>query len=236
LAVLVHGQDLHRDVARLQRALELAQHVPAQHVGQEHVERHGDWLVLQREVESLGAACRHHGLQPGHMGRIDHDAGVVGVVLDDQKRAVAGLQLVAIVGILVDEMFRQRDGRQRLRALSLGRLTHGRSGTGVRHRQVQGEGAAGAGRAAQREFAAQKARQLAADRKTEAGAAILATGAGVGLLEGFEDDLLLLRRDADPGVGNLEGHHRACLVQRGIVGPPARRHRHRRAAARCPRR
>jgi hypothetical protein len=40
-------------VARLERALELAEHVPAQHVGQEDVERHGDRLVLQRKIERL---------------------------------------------------------------------------------------------------------------------------------------------------------------------------------------
>ncbi len=48
LAILVHAEDLHRDVPRLECALELAEHVPAQHVGQEDVERHGHRFVLQR--------------------------------------------------------------------------------------------------------------------------------------------------------------------------------------------
>ena len=60
------------------------------------------------------------------------------------------------------------------------------------------------GRAAQLDLAAEQAGQLAADRQTEAGAAVLAAGAGVGLLEGLEDDALLLGRDADAGVGHLE--------------------------------
>ena len=42
------------------------------------------------------------------------------------------------------------------------------------------------------------------DRKAEAGAAELAGRAGVGLLELVEDAGLLLRRDADAGVANLE--------------------------------
>ena len=46
--------------------------------------------------------------------------------------------------------------------------------------------------------------QLAADRQAQAGAAVLAAGARVGLLERLEDDLLLLGRDADAGVGHLE--------------------------------
>ena len=43
--------------------------------------------------------------------------------------------------------------------------------------------------------------------RPETGAAVLAAGAGVGLLEGLEDDLLLLGRDADAGVGDLERDH-----------------------------
>ena len=95
-------------MARLERALELAEHVPAQHVGQEDVERHGDRLVLQREVERLGAARGDHGLQARGMGGIDQDAGIVGIVLDDQQGAIAGLDGVAVVGELVGEMLGQR--------------------------------------------------------------------------------------------------------------------------------
>ena len=75
---------------------------------------------------------------------------------------------------------------------------------GVGERQVQRERAALPGRADQPDLAAEQRRQLAADREAEAGAAVLAAGAGVGLLERLEDQLLLLRRDADAGVGDLE--------------------------------
>ena len=63
--------------------------------------------------------------------------------------------------------------------------------------------------------------QLAADRQSETGAAILAAGAGIGLLEGLEDDLLLLGRDADAGVGHLERHHRGRLGECRVVRTPA---------------
>ena len=47
-----------------------------------------------------------------------------------------------------------------------------------------------------------KPRQLAADGQAQAGAAVLAAGAAVGLLERLEDDLLLVRRNADAGVAS----------------------------------
>ena len=77
------------------------------------------------------------------------------------------------------------------------------------------------------DFAAEQVRQFAADRKAEAGAAILAAGRGVGLLEGFEDDLLLFQRNADAGIGHLERHHRRSLTQHRMGrAPAARRRRH----------
>ncbi len=47
--------------------------------------------------------------------------------------------------------------------------------------------------------------ELAADGEPKAGSAIFPARAGVGLLEGLEDDLLLFLGDADAGVGDLEG-------------------------------
>ena len=54
------------------------------------------------------------------------------------------------------------------------------------------------------DLSAQQVRQLAADGQPQARAAVLARRAGVGLLERLEDDPLLLRGDADAGVGNGE--------------------------------
>ena len=63
------------------------------------------------------------------------------------------------------------------------------------------------GRAAQVDFAAKQAGQFAADGEPKARAAVLAAGGGIRLLERLEDDLLLLVRDADAGVGNFERDH-----------------------------
>ena len=78
------------------------------------------------------------------------------------------------------------------------------------------------GRAAQLDFAAQQVGQFAADRQAQAGAAVLAAGAGIGLLEGLEDDSLLFRRDADAGVGHLERHHRSRASQDRMIARSSR--------------
>ena len=85
----------------------------------------------------------------------------------------------------------------------------GRRGTDVGLRQIQRERAALSGRAAQLNFAAEQVGQLAADGQAQAGSAVLAAGAGVGLLEGLEDDALFFGRNADAGIGNFERDHRA---------------------------
>ena len=78
-------------------------------------------------------------------------------------------------------------------------------GAGVVQRQVERERAALPVDAGELDLAAEQHGQLAADGEAEAGAAVLARGAGVGLLEGLEDEPLLLRRDADAGVLDGEG-------------------------------
>src|SRR5687767_15768132 len=55
--------------------------------------------------------------------------------------------------------------------------------------QVERERAAAAERAAQPDLAAEQLGDFAADRQTETGAAVLAAGRAIRLLEGFEDDL-----------------------------------------------
>ena len=104
--------------------------------------------------------------------------------------------------------------RRRRRLLRRGRA-------GIFDRQIEREGAAHARRAAQLDLAAEQVRELAADGEAEAGAAVFAAGAGVGLLERLEDDLLLLRRDADAGVRDLEGDDGGRVAQHRMVGAPA---------------
>ena len=94
-------------------------------------------------------------------------------------------------------------------------------GARIFDRQVERERAADAGGRAQMDLAAQQIGELATDRQAEAGAAVLAAGRGVGLLERLEDDLLLLQQDADAGIGDFEGDHGRRLVEHRMLGAPA---------------
>ena len=96
LAVLVERDDLHRDVPRERVLLELAEHVPPQHVGQEDVERDRGRLILLGEIEASRRASRQH-LEALVAGEVDHDPGIVRIVLHDQQDRVAGLDLEAVV-------------------------------------------------------------------------------------------------------------------------------------------
>src|SRR5205807_2265156 len=94
-------------------------------------------------------------------------------------------------------------------------------GRRVSLRQVEREGTPLAGAAHQPDLAAEQARQLAADGQAEAGAAVLAARAAVGLLERLEDDLLLVRRDADARIRYGEGEDNRSPVQLLITHAPA---------------
>ena len=70
-------------------------------------------------------------------------------------------------------------------------------------RQEEGKGAAFVRGAGQTDFSAEQARDFAADRQAQAGAAGLAAGAAVGLLEGLKDDLLLVDTAVDDDVRGM---------------------------------
>ncbi len=76
------------------------------------------------------------------------------------------------------------------------------------------------------DFAAEQAGQLAADGEAEAGAAVFAAGRGIGLLERLEDDLLLLQRNADAGIGDFESDDGRRLAKHRMIGAPAAERRH----------
>ena len=161
------------------------------------------------------------------------NAGVVRIVLDDEQHGVARLDGVAVV---LDVLF-ARDGQNREFA-GLGRARRwsmrsvALSGPDVVERQEEGEGAALPVDAGELDLAAEQHGQLAADGEAQAGAAVFAGGAGVGLLEGLEDEPLLLRRDADAGILDGEGDDLAGLAEHRVIGRPALRRRDRRARRR----
>src|SRR5580700_6111405 len=88
-------------------------------------------------------------------------------------------------------------------------------------RQVKRKSAADPGGAPQLDLAAEQTRQLAADRQAKTCAAEPAIGARIGLLKRLENDLLLLRGNADTGVRDLEGDDARRVFQDGVIGTPA---------------
>ena len=55
MPVLIEREHLHGNVARAGVLLEMIQHRPAQHVGQENVERNRRGMILVRQRQRLGA-------------------------------------------------------------------------------------------------------------------------------------------------------------------------------------
>src|SRR5262249_46914780 len=156
------------------------------------------------------AARRDDGLEAARAGGVEHDAGEGGVVLDDQQHPLVRAEVLAVV---LDLDLRGggalRRGRRDARAARPRRL-HLRDDAPPRApgplplRQVELERAPRAGRADDRDLAAQQAGDLAADREPEAGATVAAARAAVRLLKRLEDDLLLLGVDADARVAHRE--------------------------------
>ena len=105
LTVLVERDDLHRNMPRQRILLELAEHVPAQHVGQEHVERNRRRLILFGEIERIVAAHRQQGLEALVAREVDQDARVVRIILDDEEDGVTGLDIHPVVGDRLDGAF-----------------------------------------------------------------------------------------------------------------------------------
>lgn len=189
LTILVEADDLDRNMPRLRILLELAQHRPAEHVGQEDVERDRRRPVVLRECERIAAAHRHQNLESIVAGEIHQDAGVMRIVLDDEQHRVAGRYLMAIVFDMFGRLFgaavccRLGEFHDICRRNGLRRNC---AGADIGEWQIENEGAADTGGAAQLDLAAEQVCQFAADRQAEACAAIFAACRGIRLLERLE--------------------------------------------------
>ena len=75
MPVFIQRQHLHRDVPRGRVLLQMVKHRPAQHVGQEHVERHGRGMELAGQSERFRATHGHQHLEPLVAGQIDTARG-----------------------------------------------------------------------------------------------------------------------------------------------------------------
>ena len=169
-------------------------------------------------------------VDPGHLRVGQHDrerlAGASGLL--DRLQRIAGtgrcldlhapvvehlLQDAAIGPVVVDHEHPQPAERVQLRPRQ--RV--------VRDAQVdlEGECAALPRHAGQLDLPAHQGDQPGRDRQTQPGAAEPPGGAGVGLLEGVEDGLLAVVRDADAGVGHGQpqpNHPAGRLARRSVDG------------------
>ena len=112
LAIFVERDDLHGDMAGKRILLELAEHIPAEHVGQEDVERDCGRLILLGEIERVVAAHGEQHLEALVAGEVEQDAGVMRIILDDEQDAVAGLDFQPVVGNLLDGAFHRHHRRR----------------------------------------------------------------------------------------------------------------------------
>ena len=97
LPIFIQSDDLHGNMAGCRVLLELAQHRPAQHVRQEHIQRDRGGLILARQRQSVGAALGDQHLEAVVVRQVHQHAGVVRIVLHDQQHRVVRLQVVAVV-------------------------------------------------------------------------------------------------------------------------------------------
>ena len=147
------------------------------------------------------------------------------VIFDDQQNIVALLNIRAIVLQPFDDLLHIRNWqlqpRHHVAARSFRRSDSRRCRSDVRLRNVQRKGASLPGRASQLNLATQQTRQFAADSEPEARTAILAACSRIGLLERLEDDALLVLRNPDAGIRDLERNHRARTIENRMTIAPS---------------
>src|SRR5215471_1556467 len=151
--------------------------------------------------------------------------GVVRIILDDEQDRILGMQVLSVVRYFLHRMFGDHDVGQLQRqagCLYIGLAEPGSGWSHVGQRQKERERAALTGSTFELNLPTEKACQFAADRESESGAAVLAARTGICLLEGLEDDALLIRRDSNAGVGYFECDHGSGVAQnRMIFTPPS---------------
>src|SRR5262249_3414785 len=224
LAILIQGDDLHRDVTRQRILLELAEDGPTQYVGKEHVEGDRGRPELLGKRQRVGAFARDQNLEAVLLGKIDKDMRVVRLVPTNKQHGISGLDRHPIIGNRLGHTFID-DGwhlsGRLMQAAAIAWHWPERRRTAIDQGQVKPEAASHAWSALQANFTAEQVSKLAADGKPEARAAIFSARAGIGLLEGFEDDLLLVLGYADARIRDLEGRNHRRLAENRVIGSPS---------------
>ena len=107
--IFVQRQHLNRYVTGCRILLQVVQHRPAQHVGQENIQRHCGRMVFLGQREGFCTASRHKNLEALVPGEIAQHTRIVRVIFDNQQDGIVGLQILPVVGNLLDRMLRDPD-------------------------------------------------------------------------------------------------------------------------------
>ena len=217
--------DVHRDVPGVRIVFQLIEHHPAVHVGQAQVE--GDGVGLQACAPAPGPGRRWSATTPrkprsrAKPSKVRPKVSSSSIISSTRSPEAGCACRSSDSGPLpparIEAAWPRPDGVAAPAAGSAGahgghRLERrpGRRGRPAScasahpdrelERQNRVKRAAHPRLAVQVQLAAEQVGDLAADGQAQAGAAVLAAGAAVGLLERLEDDLLLVLGDADAGV------------------------------------
>src|SRR5690606_28444957 len=95
--VVVERHDLNRDVARQRIVLELTEHGPAENVRQMDIEGNGCRVIFRGKRQRLGAALADNALEADLVRRIEKNAGVARIILNDKQDLVSGGDAIAVI-------------------------------------------------------------------------------------------------------------------------------------------
>lgn len=169
-------------------------------------------------LEPCVGALRHQAAVTQFMGQVEEDAGEVGFVFDHQDAAVAERRALTVVVKRRQRAFwRCRHRHLRGRRQGVDRRAQAEGLHAVPHAfvvlwQDQAEHTAFARAAVNADLPAQQMRQVARDRKPQAGATVTAVAGTVDLMEGTENGLLLVGGNADASIAHSEDNASASLV------------------------
>jgi hypothetical protein len=95
--VFIERQHLHWNMTCAGILLQVVQDRPAQHVGQENIERYCGGVELPHQREGLRPAGGHQNLETLIAGQITQDPRVVRIIFYNQQGGIVELQIITVV-------------------------------------------------------------------------------------------------------------------------------------------
>ena len=108
MPVFIQRQHLDRDVPGGRILFQMIEHRPAQHVGQEDIQRYRCGMEFAGQGQGFCAIHRDQHLESRVARQIAQHPRVVRIIFDDQQDRIVGLQVLAVVGDLLDLQLRRR--------------------------------------------------------------------------------------------------------------------------------